>query len=113
MFLRNKKIKPQSPQYYRYTKTSKIKSKWYEKYGTASDLAGIIIGAIVGGFTIAFFYQTKEATKSDFDHVGAWSKVQNRFINDKIPLPLGSYSAKLDMADYKAIIRGNYFYFIK
>lgn len=37
-------------------------SKWYEKHGTTTEFAGVIIGTFVAGFTIALFFQTKKST---------------------------------------------------
>lgn len=59
---RNKRVSPYSPENYSNNEKGKGGGKWWEKYGSASDWAGIIIGGFVAYFTVALFLQTQKAT---------------------------------------------------
>lgn len=59
---RQKRRHTHRPKHYRKNKESNVFKHWSEKHGTTSEWAGVIIGAVVGVFTVALFFQTQRST---------------------------------------------------
>jgi uncharacterized FlaG/YvyC family protein len=81
-----------SSKYYGKNASNKVNDKWFKKYGSASDWAGVFIGIFVAFYTFALFNETQKSTKAAIDSAEA---AQNTYKQQRVTDSITRYNENI------------------